>query len=253
MDPTQRKKLSAEDYLAAHRIQWLTEHLTMELVRFKPSDPMTFLSQRMETILKAQDAALTKSNGTEMVTSSVVEYSRPKMIAVLGGPCSGKDLICAYLNDLGMVAINVNDLILFEIKSGSETGKAISDAVSAGNEISAEVIVALLKKSITDHTTGFVINGFPRTLRQLDALEKGLGELTAVLIADCSEEVQRARMAASGVPAAKQDERLEVYLRDTYPVVAYMEALHKVTKIDTEVPKEKMLGAVKRFAWESDE
>ena len=251
MDPTQRKKLSAEDYLAKHRIRWLTEHLTMELVRFKPADPMAFLSARMETILKAQDAALSASNGANMVTSSEVEYSRPKLYAVLGGPSSGKDLMCAYLSDLGMVSLSVNDIILSEIKSGSETGRAISDTVGAGNEISADVIVGLLKKRIVDHATGYVINGFPRTLKQLDALEKGLGELTAALVADCSEEVQRSRMAAAAAP--KQEERLEQYLHDTHPVVCYLEALGKVTRIDTAVPKDKMLAAVKRFAWESDE
>lgn len=247
MDPNQRKKLSAEDYLASHRIQWLMEHLTTELVRFKPSDPLTFISNRMEQILKAQDAA----PANHMVSSSEIEFSRPKMIAVLGGPCSGKDLICAYLNDLGMSSINVNDLILAEIKSGSEVGKTISDTVSEGKEISAEIIVLLLKKRITDHSTTFVINGFPRTLKQLAVLEKDLGEVQEVLLADCSEETQRARMSAAG--ATKQDEKLLDYLQNSYPVVCYFDALSKVTRISTEVPKEKMLTEVKRIAWEFDE
>eukprot|EP00744_Colponema_vietnamica_P014396 GILI01020156.1.p1 GENE.GILI01020156.1~~GILI01020156.1.p1 ORF type:complete len:215 (-),score=47.70 GILI01020156.1:95-655(-) len=186
-----------------------------------------------------------------MVSSSEIEFSRPKMIAVLGGPSSGKDLICAYLNDLGMSSINVNDLILAEIKSGSEVGRTISDTVSEGKDIPAEIIVSLLKKRVTDHSTTFVINGFPRTMKQLVVLERDLGELQEVLLTDCSEEVQRARMTASG--AAKQEELLLQYLQDTHPVVSYFDALGKVTRINTEVPKDKMLTEVKRIAWEFDD
>ena len=259
-DPAQRKKINAEEYLAKHRVRWLVEHITTELLIQKPVRPLPFIHRRIREIASAQANKIQETSAKDaggmdaidsMLTSSEVESTRPRVLAVLGGPSSGKDLICAYLGDQGMTPLNVHDLVLNELKEGADVGKEISQSIEDGHEISGRIITDLIKRRIgDDHDTTYVINGFPNSMDQLMAFEAGVGEIGAVMFADCPEAVMKERMKATMVLEKEQTAHLERFWLKTYPVLEYFRALEKVTSIDTTASKDKMLATIKRIAWE---
>lgn len=251
-DPAQRKKIGAEEYLAKHRVRWLVEHITTELLVQKPVHPLPFIHRRIREIAEAQAQKIKSVDGADsMLTSSEVECTRPRVLAVLGGPSSGKDLICAFLGEQGMTSLNVHDLVLNELKLGTEEGKEISQSIEEGREISGRIITDLIRRRVgDDHDTTYVVNGFPNSMDQLVAFEAGVGEIGSVMFADCPEETMKERMKASMVLEKEQTAHLERFRLKTYPVLEYFRALEKVTAIDTTAPKDKMLATIKRIAWE---
>jgi adenylate kinase len=94
---------------------------------------------------------------------------------MFGAPGSGKGTYASRLSTkLSIPHISTGDLVRDEIKNQSEMGKRINDYSSRGLLVPDDVICQLLEKRITqpDCTSGFILDGFPRTIPQAQELEK---------------------------------------------------------------------------------
>lgn len=91
----------------------------------------------------------------------------------LGPPGAGKGTISGQLTgDLGIVQISTGDLLRAAVRSGSELGKQAKRFMDAGDLVPDALVIDMLKERITlaDCAKGFILDGFPRTIPQAEAL-----------------------------------------------------------------------------------
>lgn len=94
------------------------------------------------------------------------------IIVLLGLPASGKGTQSTLLsNQLGYESLSTGYLLRKEVERKTELGNKISDNINSGNLVSDELIFEILKKNLENSdSNGFILDGFPRTLRQAEML-----------------------------------------------------------------------------------
>ena len=105
--------------------------------------------------------------------------SRWNGIVLLGGPGSGKGTQAVQLAKALCVAhISTGELFRENIKQGTELGTLAKSYIERGELVPDEVVIAIAKDAVQrDGESGFILDGFPRTVAQAEALDKVLGEL----------------------------------------------------------------------------
>ncbi len=96
-------------------------------------------------------------------------------IIILGAPGAGKGTIAKMISKkYGIPSISTGDLLRNSIKQGTELGKKAKAYMDAGKLVPDELVIELLKKRIdkADAKKGFILDGFPRTIKQAEALEQ---------------------------------------------------------------------------------
>ena len=98
-----------------------------------------------------------------------------KNIILMGPPGAGKGSIAKILiKEYGLVHISTGDMFREVIKSGSELGKLADSYISKGHLVPDEVTINIVRERLSqdDIAQGFLLDGFPRTIPQAEALEK---------------------------------------------------------------------------------
>lgn len=167
-------------------------------------------------------------------------------IALFGPPGAGKGtqsekLIARY----GLFYISTGDMLRKEIASGSDLGKKIDEIISAGHLVSDELIMRIIRKTLSEnpHEKGILFDGFPRNLPQARLLEDLLDELHCpffgVLSLDVPREELITRIVNRGKTSHRNDdkedvivERLKEYEQKTLPVARYFEEKGKYHVVD---------------------
>lgn len=93
---------------------------------------------------------------------------------LIGAPGSGKGTQAKKLKEaLGYAHISTGDLLRAAVKAGSDLGKQAKSFMDAGDLVPDELVIGLLKEAIATPETakGFILDGFPRTAVQADALD----------------------------------------------------------------------------------
>ena len=96
------------------------------------------------------------------------------MLILLGAPGAGKgtqaELICQRLH---IPAISTGNILREALKSGTELGQKAKTFMDAGNLVPDDVVIDMLKERIAqpDCKDGFILDGFPRTIPQAEALD----------------------------------------------------------------------------------
>jgi len=164
-------------------------------------------------------------------------------IILLGPPGAGKGTQAARLvESRGMVQLSTGDMLREAKSSGTEMGQKVAEVMARGDLVTDEIVIGLIREKLAAGGSGFIFDGFPRTLAQADALGELLAEmgqgLDAVIemkIGDDDVLVQRVvNRAAEAVAAGKEaraddnaesmQQRLFVYYKQTSPLIGYYHA-----------------------------
>ena len=110
--------------------------------------------------------------------------------------------------------------------SGSTLGLEISAIINQGQIVKSETTVALLRSAMAGKSGPFLIDGFPRSLENLDAFEAEMGPASFMLFLEVSEEEMESRLLKRGATSGRSDDNTEVivkrfrtFLHDSMPVV----------------------------------
>lgn len=173
-------------------------------------------------------------------------------LILLGPPGAGKGTQAQRLVEKhGIPQLSTGDMLRAAVQAGTEVGKRAKAVMDAGELVSDAIVNAIVAERIDqpDCAKGFILDGYPRTLVQADAVEAMLAErgiaLDSVieLVVDdralVGRIVKRAEDAkAAGQPVRKDDnpevfeERLREYYKKTAPLTGYYYAKGRLKTVD---------------------
>lgn len=113
-------------------------------------------------------------------------------LILLGAPGAGKGTQADIISEkYGIPQISTGVILREEIAKGSELGNRVKGIIDAGNLVPDEDVVAIVKERLKqdDCKNGYILDGFPRTIPQAEALDKMLSELDSKIDVVISIEV----------------------------------------------------------------
>lgn len=111
---------------------------------------------------------------------------------ISGAPAAGKGTQCAKIVEkYGLVHISVGDLLRAEVAAGSAAGKKAKAFMDAGDLVPNEVVVEMVKNRLAENDVqehGWLLDGYPRSLEQAEAIEKENIRPDVFLLVDVPDE-----------------------------------------------------------------
>jgi adenylate kinase len=156
-------------------------------------------------------------------------------IVLLGPPGAGKGTQAARVAcRFGAPHIATGDIFRANVAEGTELGRAAQEYMDLGDLVPDELVIAMVMERLgeDDCEAGFVLDGFPRTVNQAEALDRQLARqgtpLEAALSFDVTEEELLRRLAGRAAAQHRADDaeqtirhRLEVFASKTRPLIDY--------------------------------
>jgi adenylate kinase len=207
-------------------------------------------------------------------------------VVMLGAPGAGKGTQAERLAaEAGVPRISTGDILRAAVAADTPLGRSARTLMDAGRLVGDDIVVALVRERLArpDAAAGFVLDGFPRTVAQAEALDdlvRGRGPLVVVHVAVPTEVLVRrlsSRRVCGSCGTNRPDgagpgsacprcggtfvqrpddgeavvrERLRVFARQTEPLVAYYRAGWTVFDVDGDQPvdrvAEQVRGVVRR-------
>ncbi len=164
-------------------------------------------------------------------------------IVVFGPPGAGKGTQGVRLAErLGITHLATGDMLRSEVAAGSDLGKQAKTFMDRGDLVPDDVIIGMIRSQLTGGS-GMVLDGFPRTITQAEALDSALSEAELPLDKAIYFNVDRdelvKRLLNRAVEEGRSDDtpetinrRMNVYQEQTAPVLSYYQSAGKVTEID---------------------
>ncbi len=172
-------------------------------------------------------------------------------IILLSPPGAGKGTQASHLVETrNMIQLSTGDMLRAAKTSGTEMGKKVAAIMDAGELVTDEIVIGLIRERLEgDKKGGFIFDGFPRTLAQADALADLLAEkgetLDAVIELQVNDDIlvdrivgraEEARKAGQPVRADDNEESLKIrlmeYYKKTSPLIGYYYAKGQLKSVD---------------------
>jgi adenylate kinase len=207
-------------------------------------------------------------------------------LILLGPPGSGKGTQGERLQeDFRLPYYATGDILRAAVREGTELGKEAKEYMDRGDLVPDEVIVGVIAERVASHEAadGFILDGFPRTIPQAEALEAKMGELgralTAAVLFEVSDEEVIRRLGGRrtcvknghvfhvefdppknegvcdvcGARLEVRDDdkpevirhRLEQYQEKTEPLIAYYEGRGVLKRVDGSLPPEEVSDRIR--------
>lgn len=184
----------------------------------------------------------------------------PNVVFVIGGPGSGKGTMCELAeSQLGWTHLSAGELCRDEIAGGGPNAATIDALLADGKLAPSEIVVTLLKDAMekVTRTTGknnFLLDGFPRSLANLDAWHDAFGkeaELPKMLYFECPYPVLEQRILGRAKYTGRNDDNIEsiklrfdTFKKETLPTVELFKTQNKCIDIDTSQDRQSVYAVV---------
>ena len=159
----------------------------------------------------------------------------PLNILLLGPQGAGKGTQAKRISDeYGVPHIASGEILRAEMEAGSELGQRVKETYDRGDLVSDELMIELIRSRLEqpDTESGFVLDGFPRTTGQAEALDSILSDLgrtfSVVFALQLPDEVAFERLRRRAELEGRPDDtdeaiqrRLDTYHRETEPLIEY--------------------------------
>lgn len=169
-----------------------------------------------------------------------------KRLVILGPPGAGKGTQAARIAErLGIPAISTGDIFRTNIKNETPLGLQVKDILASGGYVTDEITNAIVDDRLEepDCGPGFLLDGYPRTAAQVDALDAMLAAhgkaLDKVLELTVDDEAVVARLLNRAGTEGRADdtedvirERQAIYHRETAPLAALYAARGVLVQVD---------------------
>jgi len=165
---------------------------------------------------------------------------------IVGGPGSGKGTQCERIvAKYGLSHLSSGDLLRAEVQSGSARGGQLLKVMEAGELVPLEIVLDLIKEAMLNAvkkgSKGFLIDGYPREVKQGEQFESEIQQAKLVLFFDVSEQTLVDRCMKRGETSGRADDnietikkRLHTFNNATAPVVDYYKKKDKLVRIAAE-------------------
>ena len=148
-------------------------------------------------------------------------------IIMLGGPGSGKSTYSKFLTKEFMIPhVYTGDMMRDLAKMDTPTGRKVRSALDKGDYVDTKIVLDTLEKRLMrkDTERGYVLDGFPRSMEQVRAMDKNNIEHNFIINLQVSEQEVIKRLTARGRADDKPEiikNRIKVYHRETAPLLSY--------------------------------
>ena len=157
----------------------------------------------------------------------------------VGPPGAGKGTQAERLAaSHGLLHLSTGDLLRAEVKAGSDLGKEAEAVMNRGELVSDELVLAIVRSRLQNHSGGWLLDGFPRNLAQAEALDALLSELNqplqSVLLMELDDEELVQRLLARGRADDNEEvirNRLSVYREQTAPLINHYEQRGQLKRV----------------------
>lgn len=186
---------------------------------------------------------------------------KPNVVFVLGGPGAGKGTMCELAeSQLGWHHLSTGELCRAEQKAGGPIGETIDSYLSQTKLVPDDIVVTLLKNSMEKitRTTGrnnFLLDGFPRSLGNLDQWYKIFGQdeqLPKMLYFECPYDVLEKRILGRAKYTGRSDDNIEsiklrfdTFKSQTLPTVELFKSKNRCVEIDTSQDRQAVYNLVR--------
>lgn len=154
-----------------------------------------------------------------------------KRIVLLGAPGSGKGTQGQMLMERrGIPQISTGDLLRAAVAAGSDLGLKAKAAMDAGELVADEVVIGMIRERLNEADTanGYILDGFPRTRAQAEALDSLLVDLGKPLDRVVHLEVDEEEIVKRLLERGRSDDtedtirnRMKVFRDQTHPLLEY--------------------------------
>ena len=186
---------------------------------------------------------------------------QPNVIFVLGGPGTGKGTMCELAEtQLGWTHLSTGELLRAAQQNGDARAAVIDDCLEAGQLVPNEIVVTLLQQAMermirTTGKTNFLLDGFPRSLNNLEAWYDIYGreaDLPKMLYLECPYEVLEQRILGRAKFTGRSDDnienlrlRFETFKAETLPTVDLFRNKDLCVEIDTSQSRQAVYAQIK--------
>jgi adenylate kinase len=166
-------------------------------------------------------------------------------LVIFGPPGAGKGTQAEFIIDsYKLIHLSTGDMLRAEMASGSELGERVKSIMAAGELVSDEIVIEMIAKRLDGNpdASGFIFDGFPRTIPQAEALDQLLESkntnISGMVMLEVEEEELVSRLVKRGQESGRADDneqtirnRIGVYNEQTLPVANYYDAQGKLNKV----------------------
>jgi adenylate kinase len=179
-------------------------------------------------------------------------------LLLLGPPGAGKGTQAQRLVDgLGVPQISTGEMLRAAVAAGTEVGRLAQEYMDRGDLVPDDVVIGVARERLAqpDAQKGFILDGFPRTRAQAEALDATLAELGTPLERCVSLEVEEDQVVERLLKRAQIEgraddneetirKRMHIYRDQTEPLIAYYREKSVLREVDGLGPVDTIAGRV---------